>query len=222
MENRIPKEIIKPIIKTYPKGAYIYKIGEPVRHIYFVVEGRVKIERSSKTTGRRMTKSLLSSGALFGEMALFGETIRRNHAYTLEVAVIHSYTKEAILELLKFDSKFRRLLLYKLGNQVVNLEQRLTSLVFNDSRTRVIEFIVQFAQKEGKRVGYETLLRNFLPHQEVAYYTATSRQTVTVVLNELKAKNLIHYHRKRLLIRDMEKLVKAINFYPTSEIQKLS
>jgi len=215
MEERIPKELIKPIIKTYPKGAYIYKAGEPVLSVYFVVEGRVKIE-SSSTTGRRITKSILSSGALFGEMALLGEAVRRDDAHALDVSVIHIYSREEIQRLLKSDPKFQFLLLNKMANQVMNLEQRLTSLVFKDSRTRVIEFLVQLGRKEGERVGFDTLLRNFLPHQEVAYYTATSRQTVTVVLNELKAQNLIHYHRKRLLIRDIDKLAEALIPYKSS------
>ncbi|MFO0506467.1 MAG: helix-turn-helix domain-containing protein, partial [Chryseotalea sp.] len=36
--------------------------------------------------------------------------------------------------------------------------------------------------------------------------TGTSRQTVTTVLNELKEKNLINFDRKKILIRDLEKL----------------
>lgn len=205
MEERIPKDLIKPIIKTYRKGTYIYKASEPVRYVYFIAEGRIKIE----SIGRRdkhMTKSLLSKGALFGEMALFGEGTRRDSAYTLDVTVIYIYTREAIQKLLKTDNKFQFLLLNKMANQVLNLEQRLTSLVFKDSRSRVIEFIVRLGRQQGERIGFEILLRNFLPHQEIAYYAATSRQTVTVVLNELKAQNLIHYHRKRLLIRDIDKL----------------
>jgi len=212
MEERIPKDLIKPIIKTYRKGAYIYKTGEPVHSIYFIVEGRIKVESICRN-GKRITKSFLSNDALFGEMALFGEVIRRDAAYTLDITVVHIYTREAIQKLLKVDAKFQFLLLNKMANQVLDLEHRLTSLVFKDSRSRVIEFLVRLGRKEGQRVGYEILLKNFLPHQEIAYYTATSRQTVTVVLNELKAQNLVHYHRKRLLIRDIDKLAEALSAY---------
>ncbi len=51
------------------------------------------------------------------------------------------------------------------------------------------------------------LVRNFLTHQEIANLTATSRQTVTTVLNELRNKNVLTFNRKRMLVRDMEKLV---------------
>jgi CRP/FNR family transcriptional regulator, cyclic AMP receptor protein len=88
----------------------------------------------------------------------------------------------------------------------LEMEQRLESLVFKDSRTRIIEFLKSLAAKRGQRVGYEMLVRKFLTHQEIANLTATSRQTVTTVLNELRNKNILIFNRRRLLIRDMDKL----------------
>ena len=52
------------------------------------------------------------------------------------------------------------------------------------------------------------LVRKFNTHQEIANLTATSRQTVTTILNELRTRNLITFDRKRLLIRDLELLQK--------------
>lgn len=209
MEERIPKEVIKPIIKKYSKGKYIYKEGDAVLHTYFIVSGRIKIENISPSR-KKITKSILSNGDLFGEMALFGEQQRRDYAFTLEDTTIHVYTKEEIRNLLHSDGKFQFLLLKKMAGQVISMEQRLTSMAFRDSRSRVIEYIVKLGKKEGEPIGFETLLRNKLTHQEIAYYTATSRQTVTVVLNELQAQNLIHYTRKRLLIRDIARLAEEL------------
>ena len=45
-----------------------------------------------------------------------------------------------------------------------------------------------------------------MTHQEIANLTATSRQTVTTILNELRNKNIITFNRRRLLIRDMDLL----------------
>ncbi len=54
------------------------------------------------------------------------------------------------------------------------------------------------------------LVRRFLTHQEIANLTATSRQTVTTVLNELRSKNILTFNRRRLLVRDMELLVAEV------------
>jgi len=50
------------------------------------------------------------------------------------------------------------------------------------------------------------LVPKFFTHQEIANLTDTSRQTVTTILNELRAENLIYFDRKRLLVRDVKKL----------------
>ena len=93
-----------------------------------------------------------------------------------------------------------------MGNRLLKMERRLESLVFKDSRTRIIEFLHELAKDKGQRVGYETLVRGFLTHQEIANLTATSRQTVTTILNELRRENIITFNRRRLLIRDLDKL----------------
>lgn len=93
-----------------------------------------------------------------------------------------------------------------IGNRAIEMERRLESLVFKDSRSRIIEYIIDLNDKRGQRIGYEWVIRKFITHQEIANLTATSRQTVTTVLNELKTKNLITFNRKRLLIRDLDKI----------------
>jgi CRP-like cAMP-binding protein len=95
-----------------------------------------------------------------------------------------------------------------MGSRMLEMENRLQSLVFKDSRTRIIDYLVSLVHKKGQRVGYEMLVRKFLTHQEIANLTATSRQTVTTVLNELRNKDILTFDRKRLLVRDMEALEK--------------
>ncbi|MFT5763438.1 MAG: CRP/FNR family cyclic AMP-dependent transcriptional regulator, partial [Saprospiraceae bacterium] len=83
---------------------------------------------------------------------------------------------------------------------------RLESLIFKDARTRIIEFLKDSAEKRGRRVGYEMLLKHSLTQQDIANLTGTSRQTVTSVLNELRKSDLIYFNRRSILIRDMAKL----------------
>ena len=97
-----------------------------------------------------------------------------------------------------------------IGSRALEMEKRLESLVFKDSRSRILEFLIDLNEKRGQRVGYEWVVRKFITHQEIANLTATSRQTVTTVLNELKAKEILTFDRKRLLIRDLSLLKSEI------------
>jgi CRP-like cAMP-binding protein len=88
----------------------------------------------------------------------------------------------------------------------MNVERKMESLIFKDARTRIIDLIIQMAEKRGTKIGDEILLKHDLTHQDIANLTATSRQTVTVTLNELKDQDLIYMERKKILIRDIAKL----------------
>jgi CRP-like cAMP-binding protein len=93
-----------------------------------------------------------------------------------------------------------------LTSRLMRIEERLSSLILKDARSRIIDFILDTANREGRRVGYETLIKHQLTQQDIANLTGTSRQTVTSVFNDLRRHNLIYFNRNTLLIRDIEKL----------------
>jgi len=63
-----------------------------------------------------------------------------------------------------------------IGSRLLKMERRLESLVFKDSRTRIVEFLLEMVEESGQRVGYEWVVRKFYTHQQIANLTATSRQ----------------------------------------------
>ena len=73
------------------------------------------------------------------------------------------------------------------GSRLMRAESKLESLIFKDARTRIVEFIKDSVERSGRRIGFEMLLKHSLTHQDIANITCTSRQTVTLVLNELGA-----------------------------------
>ena len=189
----------------YKKGDYIYLPEQSSDKVFFLSRGRVKIGSYSKN-GKEITKAILEEGQVFGELALVGEGSRRDFAYVMEDTDVCALTVDEMKGLIKDHSSLSLLMMKIMGNRVLDMEQRLESLVFKDSRTRIVEFLVDLTHKKGDRVGYEHVVRKFITHQEIANLTATSRQTVTTVLNELRTKNLLTFNRKRLLVRDIEKL----------------
>ena len=193
--------------KLFKKGEYIYLPDEHADKIFFVTNGRVKIGTYSDA-GKEITKSILNAGEVFGELSLIGERKRRDFAFAMEDTSTCILSVAEMNSLMRGYSGLNLFLMKILGSRVLEMEQRLESLVFKDSRTRVVEFLRDLADKKGQRVGYEMLVRKFMTHQEIANLTATSRQTVSTVLNELRNKNIITFNRRRLLIRDMDLLAK--------------
>jgi CRP-like cAMP-binding protein len=92
------------------------------------------------------------------------------------------------------------------GLRIRKMERKLESLVFKDARSRIIDFLRDTALEKGQKVGFEIMIKNHLTHKDIASLTGTSRQTVTTVMNDLREKNLINFDRRRILIRDVDKL----------------
>ncbi len=192
-------------LKEFAKNDFIFMVDETSDKVFFIVSGRIKIGTYSEK-GKEITKAILGKGEVFGELSLIDSTGRRDFAQAMEKSVICALSTAQMKMLMKDHSNLSLFFMKIIGSRVLEMEKRLESMVFKDSRTRIVDYIIELITKKGQRVGYEFVVRNFLTHQEIANITATSRQTVTTTLNELKNKDLITFNRKRLLVRDLEKL----------------
>ncbi len=193
--------------KVFKKGDYIFLPEEHADKVFFITDGRVKIGTYGES-GKEITKAILTPGEIFGELSLIGARKRRDFAYAMERTEVCILAVGDMKSLMRDHSGLSVFLMKIMGSRMLEMEQRLESLVFKDSRTRIVEFLGNLASRKGQRVGYEMVVRRFMTHQEIANLTATSRQTVTTVLNELRNKNILTFNRRRLLIRDMDLLAK--------------
>lgn len=192
--------------KSYFKHAHIYKVGHPSQNLYFLVRGVVKIG-THFDDGREVIKQILHPMAMFGELGLVGETERREFATAMNEEVqVYAVPVESLKNMLRKDSDLSMRFINMIGERLRRTEGRLESLIFKDARERIIDFLKDSANRQGKKVGYEMLIRHCLTQQDIANITGTSRQTVTSVLNELRKANLIYFNRRSILIRDMGKL----------------
>lgn len=190
----------------YKKNQFIYFTNDKAKYIYMIAEGRVKIGHYTDD-GKEVVKAILSKGEVFGELALTGEEKREDYAQAMDDNTSVCPMKIEDMQNLMLEDKELSLKIYKLiGLRIRKLERKVESLVFKDARTRIIDFLKDAAEWKGKKVGFETMIPTKLTHKDIANLTGTSRQTVTTILNELKEDNLINFDRRKILIRDLDKL----------------
>lgn len=189
-----------------PRYHFVYVPDEAAAHLYLLVKGRVKTGTFSGE-GREIIKELIAPSMLFGDLTLAGETKRSEFAQSLNDGA--EYLTVKMTDFQQFMHKNQQLVfacMAHISQRLHRVEERLANLVVKDARERIIEFLQETATREGRRVGFETLVKHHLTQQEIASLTGTSRQTVTSVFNELKRSNLIYFNRNSILIRDVEKL----------------
>jgi CRP/FNR family cyclic AMP-dependent transcriptional regulator len=188
------------------KNDYIYFPEDPSSSIFFLKKGRVKIG-SYSDSGKEIIKAILNPGEIFGELSLVGQEKRNDFAISLDNnLVVCSLGMKDMEEMIEKNPMIGIKVTKLIGFRLQKIERRFESLVFKDARTRILDFIVDLASEKGKPIGKEILVKHNLTHMDMANLTATSRQTVTTILNELKEKNLIHLERNQFLIRDIDNL----------------
>ncbi len=188
------------------KNDYIYFPEDPSSSIFFLKKGRVKIGTYSDN-GKEIIKAILNPGEVFGELSLVGQEKRNDFAIALDNnLVVCSLGMKDMEEMIEANPLIGIKVTKLIGLRLQKIERRFESLVFKDARTRIVDFIIDLGREKGKEIGKEVLVKHNLTHMDMANLTATSRQTVTTVLNELKEKNLIHLERNQFLLRDIDNL----------------
>jgi len=189
-------------LRTRPKHSYIYHPGDASEVLFILKEGRVKVGNYSDD-GREVIKTIIRPGQLFGEMGLAGEEKRNEFAITMkeECSFYMIYVAD-LRNVMQQNPELSLRLIDRIGSRIRRTESRLESIIFKDSRTRVIEFINDMVTDSGKPLQEEILLQHFLTHQDIANLTGTSRQFVTSVLNDLKREKIIQFDRNTILVSD--------------------
>ena len=194
-------------MKTKEKGTHIYFPNEPSKVIFFLKNGRVKIG-SYSNDGKEVIKGIMHPGDMFGELGLVGQDTRKDFAIAMDDDVrVCTMNVEEILEMMRGNAELSLKITATIGDRLAKVERKFESLIFKDARTRIVDLVKEMATDRGKVLaGGAVLLEHSLTHQDIASLTATSRQTVTTVLNELKELELINFDRKTILIHEMNKL----------------
>lgn len=201
------KEMSEKVVDTTSKkGQYIYFPQDPSNSLFFLKKGGVKIASVSEG-GRETIQAILKPGEIFGELALAGGGVREDFAQALEDdTVICAIQVKDMEEVMALHPTVTMKVTRLMGLRLQKMERKVRDLVFKDARTRIVDFIREMAQENGKPVGDEILIRHVFTHQDIANLTASSRQVVTTVLNELRDQNLINFERKRILVRNIHQL----------------
>jgi CRP/FNR family transcriptional regulator, cyclic AMP receptor protein len=188
--------------RQFSKGEFIYFNDDDADKVFFIHAGAVKVAGYTEE-GEELIKAVLHPGEIFGEMAVYGEDRRTDFAQAIEATEVCTLARDQVVSLMSDVKGFMVFLNRLMGRRVIYTQKRLESLLFKDAKTRVAEYIMEQANKNGKVLADGAItLRNYLTHQEIASYTGTSRQTVTTVLNQFRENRLIDFDRKRIIIRN--------------------
>lgn len=175
---------------SYGEGGYT--------RVHFLVKGKVKITDNSAAESE-LIKDILVEPDIFGDLSLEGQLNRFESAEALTAnTVIVSFHVTDFKRILEDNPIMALNYVRNVNAKLQKLEHRHSDLVFLDTKDRLIRFIKNWARTDGNRMGDKIILNNYLTHSDIAGFIATSRQSVNMLLNELRSAGMLCYNRKHI------------------------
>ncbi len=183
--------------KEAKRGQVVYAKGGE-KKVFLLVSGKVKISEINPS-GDEMIKELVVAGELFGDILLSYEGPNYEYAEVIsERAIYYAIGQDQLASLMRSNYSLTMNYMAKVSEKFKSLENRYINMVTKDVKARLIYCFKEWARKEGKKLGDKIIVKNSLTHNDLANMISTSRQTVTVILNELKEAGEINYNRREI------------------------
>jgi CRP/FNR family cyclic AMP-dependent transcriptional regulator len=200
------KDVIH-IAEEYTTDKYkpIYLPGDPVKNVYFIKEGKVKISVLSQD-GKQMTIAILNHQDIFGELSFLGESKQTTIAEAIENTYLCYVNKDDFQKLIEKSPVLSFRIVKEIGLKLKNIENRLENIVFLEASERIVCLLLDLAKKYGIYFDNCVEIDISLTHEEIGQLVALNRQTVTSKLNLLKQQGLIDISRTKITIKDIEKM----------------
>jgi CRP-like cAMP-binding protein len=192
--------------KKAQKGEIIYFSSSDLPRIFLLKKGNIKIVAVDED-GNETIKDIIQKGDLFGELTLEADSQSNEYAKVLSDDVaICSFLMSDFEDLLLRNPSLALSYTKFVGLKMKRIKNSYSNLISKDAKTRLFQFLKDWAEKEGKKTEDKVVIENYLTQNDIAQIICTSRQTATQLLNEMEANGTIMYSRKEIIITDIRKL----------------
>lgn len=179
----------------------MYGVGTSADAVYVVEQGRVRLVRP-RGEGGQLTLAYRGPGDLVGECALVGGGAHRHAAIAAEPLDALRLPAKHVRRLVEEHVEFCAELLKLLASQLASVERRLAAVAGRSVESRIAMFLAEQARLCGVPHARGVAIGPKFTHQEIADYVASTRETVTLTLGDMRRQGVVAFERRRLLVLD--------------------
>lgn len=198
---------LKPFIKDLEtrsiklkRGQIIYHQGDEPKEIYLVDSGIIGLFHISET-GKETFLRVFKKDSIFGHRSFFAESAYHATSVALTECEITIIPKEACDEICAKNPVLLKELTKQISRSLADAELRLSGLLDKSANKRIAESLIYFKLKYPEKVW---------TRKEIADFSGSTYETVTRVMTELNAQNLITKEGRDFSIIDTDSL---LNYY---------
>lgn len=193
----------------YERGERIIRPNELTSYVILMKSGIIKIYKTSKDTKETIINII--NAASYKELIFGIDTYIKPYTVSAltEVEVIRAPREEFTDFLSNHPTEYKDLL-HQLS-RCLEIVYRQMEILKSGNAFYKIASIIYYLGEETGTVDKKSIKLGFrITHQMIANLTGLTRETVTVQLNKLRAKNYITYEENILKIKNIDALAKLI------------
>ena len=202
LNSELLNEVVTKVkVHTFPKNTFIFKPGEKNNDICLLLDGVIK-NGVILADGKELIQHIIKPLEFFGFGSLTGKSTRVHYAKSLSpFSTILTIPCEIVTQLMHRSEHFSRGIIEIIAKALYRSEKRLEVLLTADVRTRIAFFLEENITSDNAPIPLETLLHEGLTQQDIATMIGATRQTVAMVLNEMRKDDKIDFNRKKIVIK---------------------
>jgi len=187
---------------NYPENATLFTEDQGCRGVFLVCSGRAKVSTRSQD-GRELMLRVAMAGEILGLSSVIANSPYRFSAVTLAPSTIRFVKREEFVNFLKSFPDTSLNALHALSLEYERVINSLRSLALVQTATaRVAQLLLRTAPEDAGGGN----VRLLLTQEQIAQMTATTRETVTRLLAQLRRERVIVLRGSRLEIIDRRAL----------------
>ncbi len=174
--------------RSFPRGSYIFREGDPGRTFYVIADGQVKIAHLGRQ-GEEIVFALLTAGDTFGELALFDEeSTRTADAQAAEPTDCLALNREPFMTFAETHPPLMRHLVRVLSVYLRRADEALAEAAFMDITGRVAKKLLDLAESHGKPTKDGVRIGVRVTQQTLAGMIGASRENVNRAVSRFVAR----------------------------------
>ncbi len=197
------------VCSQYKKGQAIFTEGHYAYGLYCINEGKIKISRNGDD-GREAIIRLTKPGDIMGYKALLTNEKYTASAVALDDCHVCFIPKDTFLKILSTDSSLSIEIMKMLSTELGKAETKFTHLAQKPVRERLAESLLFVKETYGFEADGKTI-NVTLSREEIANIVGTATESAIRLLSEFKKDGIIELKGKKIVILNMDKLVKTAN-----------
>ncbi|MFF5996995.1 Crp/Fnr family transcriptional regulator [Lysinibacillus sp. KU-BSD001] len=197
---QVEKWQAKENIFTFKKGDFICTPGQLSDSIYLIVEGHARIFHIH-LEGKECVLGILSEGDLIDLLQIFSDKESQLFAKALTEVKVIAIPKSEVKKEIQQNQELLMTLLHYFSNRLQETIEILEQVAYGKVEERLLFLLNKLANKEALSQEWYPL-PEFLTHSNLAGMIASTRETVTFLLNKLIQTGNVKQENQRIWIKN--------------------